>query len=170
MPNLKAIATSYNGYRFRSRLEARWAVFFSALGLVWEYEPEGFDLGEGVYYLPDFKVHYPDGDYWFEVKPAGPMSAEDLVKIEKFSTMAELIVLIGPPEFKAYPISSHGKFDSENTFGAFLWSYKKRPWFDDMANFLDLCEHIRSDAHIKIKKAANVARSARFEHGDCPSC
>jgi hypothetical protein len=28
---IKAIETSYKGYRFRSRLEARWAVFFDAL-------------------------------------------------------------------------------------------------------------------------------------------
>lgn len=26
--NIKAIETEYKGYRFRSRLEARWAVFF----------------------------------------------------------------------------------------------------------------------------------------------
>ena len=32
---IKAIETSYKGYLFRSRLEARWAVFFDALGLVW---------------------------------------------------------------------------------------------------------------------------------------
>lgn len=30
---MKAIETRYKGYRFRSRLEARWAVFFDALGL-----------------------------------------------------------------------------------------------------------------------------------------
>ena len=51
---IKAIETVYNGYRFRSRLEARWAVFFDAAGIKYEYEPEGFDLGGGLYYLPDF--------------------------------------------------------------------------------------------------------------------
>lgn len=35
---IKAIETSYKGYRFRSRTEARWAVFFDALGVRWEYE------------------------------------------------------------------------------------------------------------------------------------
>jgi hypothetical protein len=39
---LKPIETFYRGYRFRSRLEARWAVFMDAAGIVWEYEPEGF--------------------------------------------------------------------------------------------------------------------------------
>ncbi len=38
---IKAIDTVYNGYKFRSRLEARWAVFFDAAGIKYEYEPEG---------------------------------------------------------------------------------------------------------------------------------
>jgi hypothetical protein len=41
---MQAIETAYNGYRFRSRLEARWAVFFDALGIRYQYEKEGFDL------------------------------------------------------------------------------------------------------------------------------
>ena len=57
---IKSIETEYRGYRFRSRLEARWAVFFDACGVKWEYEPEGFDLGDGLYYLPDFLLH----DVW----------------------------------------------------------------------------------------------------------
>lgn len=39
---LKAIETEYKGYRFRSRPEARWAVFFDACGVKWDYEPEGY--------------------------------------------------------------------------------------------------------------------------------
>jgi nucleoside 2-deoxyribosyltransferase len=68
---IKAIQTVYKGYKFRSRLEARWAVFFDALGLEWEYEPEGFDLGDGVWYLPDFRVKVRDkfySDVFFEIK------------------------------------------------------------------------------------------------------
>lgn len=44
---IKAIETKYKGYRFRSRLEARWAVFFDALGVRWEYEIEGFEKDVG---------------------------------------------------------------------------------------------------------------------------
>jgi len=68
---MKAIETRYKGYRFRSRLEARWAVFFDALGLSWEYEPEGFETDAG-WYLPDFRLvsggPHPY-TYWAEVKP-----------------------------------------------------------------------------------------------------
>lgn len=41
---LKAIKTEYKGYLFKSRLDARWAVFLDALGADWEYEPERYDL------------------------------------------------------------------------------------------------------------------------------
>lgn len=66
----RAITTRYKGYRFRSRLEARWAVFFDHLGIRWEYEPEGFELGNGLRYLPDFWL--PDWGIWVEVKPGKP--------------------------------------------------------------------------------------------------
>lgn len=65
MPVIKAIETRYKGYRFRSRLEARWAVFFDAAGVKWEYETQGFMLPSGPY-LPDFLL--PDLGLWFEVK------------------------------------------------------------------------------------------------------
>lgn len=67
---IKAIETQYKGYRFRSRLEARWAVVFDALGLEWVYEPQGFDLGDAGKYLPDFHVKWfgADGAY-VEIKP-----------------------------------------------------------------------------------------------------
>lgn len=66
--SIKPIETLWKGYRFRSRLEARWAVFFEELGIRWEYEPEGFELSDGTRYLPDF--YLPDQDSYVEVKPA----------------------------------------------------------------------------------------------------
>lgn len=65
---IKAIETRYDGYRFRSRLEARWAVTFNAMGLDWDYEPEGFHTAKGEMYLPDF--HIKDFDTWIEIKPS----------------------------------------------------------------------------------------------------
>lgn len=64
--NIKAIQTRYAGCRFRSRLEARWAVFFDQLGIRWEYEPQGFELPSGQRYLPDF--YLPQSHLWVEVK------------------------------------------------------------------------------------------------------
>lgn len=54
--SFKPIPTKYKGYIFRSRLEAKWAVFLDALGVKYEYEPEGFVLPSGKWYLPDFRV------------------------------------------------------------------------------------------------------------------
>jgi len=35
---ITAIPTEYAGCTFRSRLEARWAVFFDAMRIEWQYE------------------------------------------------------------------------------------------------------------------------------------
>lgn len=86
---IQPIETFYKGYRFRSRLEARWAVFFDAIGAKWEYEPEGFELADGTRYLPDFLLHgvrgrgQENGDIYVEIK--GAMTPADLHKIEMFS-------------------------------------------------------------------------------------
>lgn len=64
---IKAIDTKYNGYIHRSRLEARWSVFFVTLGIEYVYEMEGYNLGKGLYYLPDF--YLPKYDAYIEVKP-----------------------------------------------------------------------------------------------------
>jgi len=83
MNNIKAIETRYKGYRFRSRLEARWAVFFDALGMTWEYEPEGFETDAG-WYLPDFRVFTPQGNtVWYEVKPQEYVSDLKMNAFEK---------------------------------------------------------------------------------------
>jgi hypothetical protein len=78
---IKAIETIYDNYRFRSRLEARWAVFFHTLGLPYEYEKEGYDL-EGVRYLPDFWL--PNQKCFIEIKGQEP-SADELKKVRLLS-------------------------------------------------------------------------------------
>jgi len=65
---IKAIETAYKGYKFRSRLEARWGIFLDSLGIEWEYEKEGYDLGEAGWYLPDF--YLPEHHQFIEVKPS----------------------------------------------------------------------------------------------------
>ncbi len=50
-PDRKAIPTLYRGVQFRSRLEAKWAAFFDAMGWPWQYEP--FDLAG---WIPDFLI------------------------------------------------------------------------------------------------------------------
>ncbi|MBQ1792526.1 MAG: hypothetical protein II008_20290 [Oscillospiraceae bacterium] len=91
MEAIKPIETIYHGYRFRSRLEARWAVFLDSLGVKYEYEPEGFKLPDGSLYLPDFRVmcHASRGQdcepfpLYIEVK--GVMDEASAKKIKAFS-------------------------------------------------------------------------------------
>ncbi len=62
---VQAIETSYDGYKFRSRLEARYAVFLKYLCIKYVYESEGFELPSGRY-LPDFWL--PEFEMFIEVK------------------------------------------------------------------------------------------------------
>lgn len=94
---IKAIETQYKGYRFRSRLEARWAVFFDALGVKWEYESEGYNLDEAGWYLPDFWL--PDFKLWVEIKSDTPTDIE-VTKLEAVCeiTKSRGIFFLGIPE------------------------------------------------------------------------
>jgi hypothetical protein len=91
---ITAIETIYAGYRFRSRLEARFAIAQDYDGLVWEYEPEGFETPDGRY-LPDFRVQVSrvptvlengkvrasrqPGPMWVEVKPPGYEDSREVI-------------------------------------------------------------------------------------------
>ena len=92
MGDLKAIQTVYKGYRFRSRLEARWAVFFDALGIKWEYEKEGYDL-DGIWYLPDFWL--PELECWIEVKGKEPTEQEHAKAQRLAETSNHPVILLG---------------------------------------------------------------------------
>jgi len=61
---IAAIPTKYADVQFRSRLEAKYAAFFTSLGWNWAYEP--FDL-DG--WIPDFIIHGKDENMLVEVKP-----------------------------------------------------------------------------------------------------
>ena len=89
---IKAIETEYNGYKFRSRLEARWAVFFDSVGIKWEYESEGYILPDGTKYLPDF--YLLDYDWFVEVKAPRESSGKELFKTIKFVYHTQHVVLV----------------------------------------------------------------------------
>jgi hypothetical protein len=70
----KGIPTVYNGIRFRSRLEAKWASFFDLLKWPWLYEP--FDLN---CYVPDFILKFPLAPLLVEVKPG--ITEKELIEL-----------------------------------------------------------------------------------------
>lgn len=182
---IKAIETIYNGYRFRSRLEARWAVFFDAAGIKYEYEPEGFELPSGRRYLPDFLIHNCTergcGDLWVEVK--GQAAPQDENKIEEFSLHNKLIVLSNIPNGKTAEelwmnMCERGFEPLENSnIYPFNFTYLDGDNFSFglMANGhggLALCGadwnyYNGLDEELTVK-AYDRARQARFEHGEKP--
>lgn len=98
MAKIKPIETYYNGYYFRSRLEARWAVFFDAAEIKYQYEPEGFELSDGTRYLPDFYLPEVEGrcgkGLWVDVKSG--REEEDLSKVERFALEVAQIAVLYP--------------------------------------------------------------------------
>lgn len=131
LTGLKAIETVYNGYRFRSRLEARWAVFFDALAVKYQYEPEGFDLGPAGRYLPDFWL--PDQKCWVEIKAVSP-SKDEQAKASALAAASGKNVFIFfneliPPDIDTnwYVTDSAWMFDSSGG-GDYHWLWCECPF------------------------------------------
>ena len=101
MKKITAIPTVYKNRTFRSRLEVRWAIYFDSMGIKWDYEPEGFRLSDGSYYLPDFWL--PESGWYAEVKPMGFQSDP---RHTLFGDEQRLMVLVGPPTEAEYIVVS----------------------------------------------------------------
>ena len=190
MGEIKPIETYYNGYRFRSRLEARWAVYFDAIHANWEYEPEGFDLGNGIYYLPDFRIYAGKNAggrtpeiFYVEVK--GVPTIEDGIKCNEFSKHHPLLIVGNIPRMHGdYVPSIYGLFNIDDD-GYEVGCIR------DSFNYIDgdsypclLCASMNGEiglygpdwysdqpnpANDELTfNAYNKARQARFEHGETP--
>lgn len=98
---IQAIPTAYNGYKFRSRLEARWAIVMDCLSIKYQYEPEGYQQGS-LRYLPDF--YLPEIRAFLEVKPTVELALSDSSR-EKCSMLSKLKPVLlfagecGPPKY-----------------------------------------------------------------------
>ncbi|MDG6251730.1 hypothetical protein, partial [Methanocalculus sp.] len=103
---VRPIPTHYNGYYFRSRAEARWAVFFDALGISYEYEKEGYQLDNGMWYLPDFWL--PHLGAYVEIK-GQPLTEKspDYLKLRAFAKEFPIYVfkeqIVVPPDITNGP-------------------------------------------------------------------
>jgi hypothetical protein len=169
---IKPIETQYKNYRFRSRLEARYAVFFDKMGIEFEYEKEGFDLGELGYYLPDFWLPYPEdktygyhlrgSGHWLEVKALKPTD-EEILKLLELSKLTNHsgILVFGPPGKNSHYVT-HRNGGHQFVDVNFVCPEEKRGEF---ALSMICCRFTNNtDVHTGI----NAALSARFEHGEKP--
>jgi hypothetical protein len=147
---IPVIPTHYAGCYFRSRLEARWAVVFDTLGIRWEYELEGYALPSG-WYLPDFWL--PDFKFWVEIKPLNtetdPRWGELVNVVDR-----DMYVFYGTPG-----VSSVRGFITKGFVGTIYD-------FSDGKDYI-LCESGLGTKNVesRVSKAYEIARSARFEHG-----
>ena len=153
---MKAIQTRYKGYHFRSRLEARYAVLFDALKIKWDYEPEGFELGGGFRYLPDFFLHRPDhtqGGLWVEIKAKHPSDAE-LMRMRLLCEQSGHFgwFFVGTPEHDALAVGVHIN-GAHRIFPLWVVPFSG-------------CRFGGAPALSEIKAACADARSARFEFGE----
>ena len=136
--DIKPIETIYNGYKFRSRLEARWAVALDAMNIKYEYESEGYVLKNGFYYLPDF--YLPELLWHAEVKPSSKLtSREDINKMKWFDNY--------PPE---------------NSWGLLHFTDM------DVNENNDLLRQRLSVPEVKFYAALRKGKQARFEFGEAP--
>lgn len=187
----KAIQTYYNGHNYRSRLEAKWAMFFEKAGIEFQYEPEGIQFDDGVRYLPDF--YLPQQNTFFECK--GLMSDYDESKIkhlcswlyDKTGDMKE--VIIGYPEMKFEIVWAEDDSEGRRIFvhcnddmawlckckscgkvffmnGWYGWHCRICNYYDGDNGFVILAEGNEDNHTYKPLHEANIAR---FEYGDNPS-
>jgi hypothetical protein len=77
------IATMLDGHRFRSRNEARLAVFLGKLGVPYDFEGCAFSMRDGTRYTPDF--YLIEQRTWIEFKPRYPHQSE----IEKVAELCK---------------------------------------------------------------------------------
>jgi hypothetical protein len=181
---ITAIPTRYKGCRMRSRLEARWAVFFDVCEISWQYELQGLNVklgrrGRGLNWLPDFEL---ETGQLVEVK-----GSLDSAALARLLTIASEVAKCGPgqdivvlgnvprPDDARWPVQLHSHRG--------LWAV---PW-----DLMTGCPLDRPGPKVDlIKKHADIvrdwllngmpghrepswahgalarARGARFEHGE----
>lgn len=129
---INSIKTFYNGVKFESKLEARWAIFFNFMDIEYQYEPEWDEVkafGFRGHYKPDF--YLPALDYWVEVKPKSIRELNDLelMKATGWAEWENLVILSGPPRLLKETSEAHY---------IFWWNPRKKAV--DMHGYMWWCE------------------------------
>lgn len=175
---IKAIETKYKGYRFRSRSEARWAVFFDTAKIKWEYELEGYNIN-GTWYLPDF--YLPDFRSFFEVKGSDDYDDEMIRNFAQLVGKRVLVAIGKPPSPEDLGCGeSYGLqtvFPLQDSYDDAAWGYKDMflectdcgrisVMNEVYSTMKDACGSCYKSRLMPLKNALEAWRSARFEFGE----
>lgn len=180
---IKPIKTTYKGIPFRSRLEARWAVFFDEMGIEYTYEARPFTMRYGIRYLPDFTLtnvhwrgeyaeHYTGkpgqpvyveikgADFWDEIR-----SSDERTKIELFAQSSPMLVLGNLPYDLDKAMEEHTsdgimsfKYLDGDTRSCFFSRYSGEVWLAGLDD-----EEYQPNT---VACALSIARMARFDSTD----
>lgn len=190
---LKPIPTEYNGTLYRSKLEARWAVFFDAIGFQVMYEPFDKLVNEtsGVEYKPDFFLLQgitPErgvlSNILIEIKPREP-SLQYLHFLQRFHDPGKsmILVCVGAPTL----IQPHGYIlrmkrdkgsptkETELVKGFVAvrcddcgrYELNEYDFYQSFGGYLS-CERFHNPKTRSNEYAADVAQNFRFDiHSEC---
>lgn len=164
---VKPIQTAFDGCLFRSRLEARWAVFLKHTGIHYEYELEGYEIRGTGKYLPDFFLPQFMHGSWVKVK-----SEQADLEIDKIIAVADytghpFIMLDGAPKPKCYDVY----FPDIEEIQPCSWHIKYLPK-GSHENEYRMFAYPSGDGEVidaAPKEAMQAAKQARFEHGASPA-
>jgi len=145
--DVAAIPCTYKGINFRSRTEARWAVFFDSLKWNWIYEHDFYRLPSGFYlpdfYLPDFMAHA-------EVKPDEftPAEHKKCIELSELFSDTQVLQLVGNPGPYSISVIENGAFLTEGI--PVQKSSKFYPMFyTDVFSKIDFQETVRAAVSAK---------------------
>ena len=169
---IKAKPTVYKNIQFRSRLEAKWAIFFDEMGITYRYEPGIYKVpinGYFMKYCPDFallnvktqqEIRQP---LYVEVKGVNhyrEIYENDRKILESFGSSNSLIVL------GTFPVSINWLFQEPDRLSnfflingqdmpCFFSDYNGEPWLVDKYRVQTNCQ--------KTNNALYMACNACFE-------
>lgn len=139
----------------RSKLEARWAIFFRELNLNWKYEPERL-YGSGRIYLPDF---YIEGFGYVEIKPTLQLFIEETA--EKVAAIA-----VDHPHIKVYGFFAD-RVDVRETVlysGGKLFAPEAQHIYRLLSNARTNVNLLSVEAQdADVKRAMQIANSTKFD-------
>ena len=165
----RPIPTRYKGYHFRSRLEARWAVYYDKTFprgyKKWRYEPERIHTSLGDY-LPDFEI----------TVAGGGVKRYNLDTGRSWIDGWKILVEIKPRDFlDEHERECYFKMLSEAAEALrcrFCFLVEGAPG-DAKVYHLDrdaatqIFQRTRDNYGCDDPDGVSAARSARFEHGEC---